>query len=56
LILYRPVGMIETSHAAIFFLHYPFWKRRSFSDEGVTDDEDAWMNTFPGIPLTISCG
>ena len=32
--------MIETSHAAIF-LHYPFWKRRSFSDEWVTGDEDA---------------
>jgi hypothetical protein len=62
LILYRPVGMIETSHAAIF-LHYPFWKRLSFSDEGVADDErvlqeaeDAWMNIFPEIPLTISCG
>jgi hypothetical protein len=54
--------MIETSYA-VMFLHYPFWKGLSFSDEGVADDErvlqeaqDVWMNIFPEIPLTISCG
>jgi len=59
-----PRQVVEMSHAAIF-LHYPFWKRRSFSDEGVTDDErervlerigSAWLDIFPEIPLTISCG
>ena len=58
-----PRQVDETSHSAIF-LHYPFWKRLSFSDEGVTDDECervlerigvAWLNILPEIPLTISC-
>jgi hypothetical protein len=38
---------------------YLFWKRRSFSDEDervLQEAEDAWMNIFPEIPLTISCG
>jgi hypothetical protein len=42
------------------FLHYPFWKQRSFSDSGVSDHErdctvvtvgDAWSKAFPSIPL-----
>ncbi len=60
----EPRSMVETSHAVIF-LHYPFWERRSFSDESVTDDErqrvlekvgDVWSGVFPEIPLTISRG